>query len=77
MGFVLVRPHSEEQSALEATENTLKALIGGGPFERDASCAYVSRDGWYRVECVNPNFVVYAVVAQGYVRDAKIETGHG
>jgi len=72
MGRIKVKPHSLELSALESTENTLKSVPGGGLFVRNVEDAYeVDGDGFLTLQCEDPEFMLFAVVKQGWVKEAK------
>jgi hypothetical protein len=72
MASIKIKPHSLEPGALEATENTLKALRGGGKFARTPDDLYeMDGDGFLTLECEDAGFCLFAVVHQGYVAQAK------
>jgi hypothetical protein len=70
---LMLKPHSLDPAALDATDSTLKMLFGGGPLVRTESGVVKVTDGWVECACANPSFVEFAAVRQGYVADARVE----
>ena len=70
--LVWIKPHSMEPSAFKATEQTLKALRGGGGISPNARGEPHTKNGYVLFEAAHPTFVVWAVKQQGYAADALL-----
>ena len=71
MARIWIKPHSHEDLALKATENTLQHLYKGGHFVVDEG-HLLTQDGWIAMDVIDPEFIMWAAVHQGYVKAAAL-----
>ena len=67
-----VQLHSNEPSAVDATDQTLKMLGFDTHLARDESGAVVfDESGYAQIETTNPLYIKFAITRQGYVAAVK------
>lgn len=67
-----VRLHSNDESAAEATDSTLKMIPSGGEahlLRNSKGKIFFDADGLATVITSNPGFIAFALRNQGYVRE--------
>lgn len=67
---VRVKLHSKEPRAIEATDDTIRALGFDPRLVRNESGAVIfDTDGYAQIDTLNPGYIAFAVKHQGYVAD--------
>ena len=67
---IRVKFHSNEPRAIEATDDTIRALGFDARLVRDAKGSVVfDADGWAQIDTINPGYIAFAIKHQGYVAD--------
>lgn len=69
--MIKVRLHSNDESAAEATDSTLKMLpMGAGKLQRDSAGKIIfDSNGLATVMSSNEKFMIFVLKNQGYVRE--------
>lgn len=70
-GNLLIVPHSEDPSAIDATEKTLLDFPLQTFIVRDDGGEIVRSDGKIVAHAADPDFVVFACKKQGYVKSIE------